>query len=53
MQALFERAFRLGLVTPTARTSFYKSLNARGRKTREPETDSLAPCPASQDHTRS
>lgn len=42
MQALFERAFRLGLVSPTARTSFYKSLNARGWKTREPGTDSLA-----------
>lgn len=36
MQALFERAYRLGLTSPSARTAFYRALNARGWKTNEP-----------------
>lgn len=41
MQALFERAYRLGLTSPAARTTFYKGLNARGWKTREPDSEYL------------
>lgn len=43
MQALFERAHTLGLVSPGDRTSFYKAMNARGWKTAEPDSDRLAP----------
>ena len=43
IQALYERAYRLGLVTATARTAFYKSLNARGWKTREPVSNAIPP----------
>ena len=42
MQALFERSYRLGLVTASARTSFYKAMNARGWKTQEPGGATLA-----------
>ncbi|PPK68120.1 XRE family transcriptional regulator [Actinokineospora auranticolor] len=43
MQALFERAYALELVTATERTTFYKAMNARGWKTNEPASDRLAP----------
>ncbi|MEU4804368.1 XRE family transcriptional regulator [Actinosynnema sp. NPDC023587] len=43
MQALFEKAYRLKLVTGTERTTFYKNLNARGWKVNEPDSDLLAP----------
>ncbi len=43
MQALFERAYSLKQVSATDRTSFYKSMNARGWKTAEPDSDRLAP----------
>jgi Zn-dependent peptidase ImmA (M78 family) len=43
MQALFERAYSLGLTTATNRTSFYKAMNSRGWKTAEPDSDRLAP----------
>lgn len=43
MQALFERAYSLKQVSATDRTSFYKSMNARGWKTTEPDSDLLAP----------
>lgn len=39
MQAMYERAFRLGLVSPAARTRFYKAMNARGWKTKEPASE--------------
>jgi Zn-dependent peptidase ImmA (M78 family)/DNA-binding XRE family transcriptional regulator len=42
MQALYERAFALGLMTPAARAGFYKMLNARGWKSREPGSDMIA-----------
>jgi Zn-dependent peptidase ImmA (M78 family)/DNA-binding XRE family transcriptional regulator len=42
MQALFERAFRMGLVTASDRSTFYKSMNARGWRTKEPESEFLA-----------
>jgi Zn-dependent peptidase ImmA (M78 family)/transcriptional regulator with XRE-family HTH domain len=41
MQALLERAYRLRLVSPSSRTSFYKMLNARGWKSREPGSEKL------------
>ncbi len=41
MQAIFERAYRLGLVKPSDRAEFYKSLNSRGWKVREPASDEL------------
>lgn len=41
MQAIFERAYRLGLVKPSDRADFYKSLNARGWKVHEPASDEL------------
>ncbi|EWC61901.1 Zn peptidase with DNA binding [Actinokineospora spheciospongiae] len=43
MQALFERAYHLKLASAAERTSFYKAMNARGWKTSEPGSDSLAP----------
>ncbi|OXM51461.1 helix-turn-helix domain-containing protein [Amycolatopsis alba] len=43
MQALFERAYSLRQVSAADRTSFYKSMNARGWKTTEPDGDHLAP----------
>lgn len=39
MQALYERAYQLGLVTRSDRTAFYRAMNARGWKTREPAAD--------------
>ncbi|MGH3771074.1 MAG: helix-turn-helix domain-containing protein [Pseudonocardiaceae bacterium] len=41
MQAIFERAYRLGLVKPNDRTDFYKSLNSRGWKVHEPASGEL------------
>lgn len=41
MQAIFERAYRLGLVRPSDRADFYRSLNSRGWKVREPASDEL------------
>jgi Zn-dependent peptidase ImmA (M78 family) len=43
MQAIIERAFRLGLLPPTKRTNLYKQFSARGWRTREPGSDVLAP----------
>jgi Zn-dependent peptidase ImmA (M78 family) len=42
MQAILERAYRLGLVTSEARTKFYKMMNARGWKTNEPDIEYIA-----------
>jgi Zn-dependent peptidase ImmA (M78 family) len=42
MQALLERAYRMKLVTPEARTKFYKMMNARGWKTNEPGAEFVA-----------
>lgn len=39
MQALLERAYRMQLVTPEARTKFYKSMNAKGWKANEPYSE--------------
>jgi Zn-dependent peptidase ImmA (M78 family)/transcriptional regulator with XRE-family HTH domain len=36
IQAIFERAHQLGLVTADERRAFYRGLNARGWKTKEP-----------------
>jgi Zn-dependent peptidase ImmA (M78 family) len=41
MQAIFDRAYRLGLVKPSDRAEFYKPLNSRGWKIREPASDEL------------
>lgn len=41
MQSLFERAFTLGMATQAERTKFYKSMNARGWKVKEPGSDRL------------
>lgn len=41
MQAIFERAYRLGLVKSHDRADFYRSLNSRGWKVREPASDEL------------
>ncbi|MFT4294380.1 MAG: XRE family transcriptional regulator [Micropruina sp.] len=41
MQAIFERAYRLGKATAEARQKFYRQLNSRGWKTREPGSDLL------------
>ena len=43
IQALYERAYNLKLVTASERVSFYKSMNARGWKTTEPDSELLAP----------
>lgn len=42
MQAIYERAYRLGLVGSGDRADFYRKLNARGWKVREPVGDELA-----------
>ena len=42
MQAVLERAYRMKLVTPDTRTKFYKMMNARGWKTKEPGIEFLA-----------
>lgn len=39
MQAIFERAYRMGKVSAEDRQRFYRQLNSRGWKTREPGTD--------------
>lgn len=41
MQAIFERAYRLGRVTSEERQRFYRQMNSRGWKTREPGSDLL------------
>ena len=41
MQAILERAHRLGTVGARERAAFYKLLNARGWKVREPASDEL------------
>ncbi|MGH3887518.1 MAG: helix-turn-helix domain-containing protein [Pseudonocardiaceae bacterium] len=41
MQAILERAYRLGLVKPRDRADFYRALNSRGWKVREPVSDEL------------
>ena len=43
MQALIERAHRLGTLSAQQRTSLYKALTSRGWRTREPLSDELAP----------
>ncbi|WJH25428.1 helix-turn-helix domain-containing protein [Pseudarthrobacter defluvii] len=47
MQALFERAYRLGRATGDDRLKFYKAMNARGWKANEPGSDELPPEEAS------
>jgi Zn-dependent peptidase ImmA (M78 family) len=41
MQALIERAHDLGVLPTAKRTNLYKSLSARGWRTREPLSDQL------------
>ncbi|MGO1406072.1 helix-turn-helix domain-containing protein [Agrococcus casei] len=41
MQAIFERAYRLGKATSDERQRFYRQMNSRGWKTREPGSDLL------------
>lgn len=43
MQAIFERAYRLGKTTAQERQKFYRQMNSRGWKTREPNSDLLPP----------
>lgn len=43
MQALVERAHGLGLLGARARTNLYKSLSAKGWRTKEPLSDEIAP----------
>ncbi len=43
MQAIFERAYRMNKVTTEERQRFYRQLNSRGWKTREPGSDLLPP----------
>ena len=43
MQGIFEHAYRMGKVSSTERTSFYRMLNARGWKRVEPGSDDIAP----------
>ncbi|MDQ1293744.1 MAG: hypothetical protein QG608_1625 [Actinomycetota bacterium] len=43
MQAIFERAYRLGKATSEERQKFYRQMNSRGWKTREPASDLLPP----------
>jgi len=43
MQAVFERAYRLGKATAEERQKFYRQMNTRGWKTREPNSDLLPP----------
>lgn len=42
MQAIVERAYHLGLLTPTQRTSMYKMFSARGWRAREPASYDIA-----------
>jgi Zn-dependent peptidase ImmA (M78 family)/DNA-binding XRE family transcriptional regulator len=41
MQAIIERANELGVITAPQRTNLYKSLSAKGWRTREPASDEL------------
>lgn len=43
MQALIERAYNLGVLTASQRTSLYKALSAKGMRTHEPASDELTP----------
>ena len=43
MQAIFEHSYRIGRVTAEDRQKFYRQLNSRGWKTREPGSDLLPP----------
>ena len=43
MQALIERGYRLGTLSARQRTSFYKTLSARGWRTNEPLSNELPP----------
>lgn len=43
MQGIFEHAYRLHKVSSAERTSFYRTLNARGWKRIEPGSDEVAP----------
>jgi Zn-dependent peptidase ImmA (M78 family) len=43
MQAIFERAYRMGKVSAEERQRFYRQMNSRGWKTREPGSDLLTP----------
>ncbi|GAB41490.1 MULTISPECIES: helix-turn-helix domain-containing protein [Gordonia] len=43
MQAIFERAYRMELVSATERTSFYRSMNAKGWKVHEPDDELVLP----------
>lgn len=45
MQALFERAYELGIETAQSRKNFYIQMNKRGWRTHEPESDNLSPEP--------
>lgn len=42
MQALVERAYMLGMLSPTQRTSMYKTFSAKGWRTREPGSEDIA-----------
>lgn len=43
MQAIFERAFRSGKVSADERQNFYRHMNSRGWKTREPGGENIPP----------
>jgi len=43
MQALCERAYRLGKINGAERQAFYRQLSKRGWRTREPDSDLLPP----------
>ncbi len=43
IQAIVERAYRLGVLAPAQRASLYKQLSARGMRTHEPASDELTP----------
>ena len=50
MQALIERAHRLGILGTSERANLYKRFSARGWRTREPLSDELLPeCPSMVD----
>ncbi|MFC4949257.1 ImmA/IrrE family metallo-endopeptidase [Pseudonocardia sp. GCM10023141] len=42
MQALVERAYHLGLLSPIQRTSLYKMFSAKGWRSQEPGSDDIA-----------
>lgn len=43
MQAIYERAYRMGKVTAEERQRFYRSMNSRGWKKTEPGSDKVPP----------